>query len=266
VENFNKNGMTVSYGATAATITNNTVTGRGPTDTIVQNGIQLGYGASGSINGNTVSDLIYTEAPEATGILLYDLVAGSYLSTPKVNGNAVTDAQYGVVLDAVSGAPDALVPVKSNNVSSAASAGIGLYSDFGVDEGVQISNDYIKVNGNVIDTTNPRDDIDVCSDNNEIIGNTVINAAEGGIHLDGLCTQADDSSSGVDNKVGQNTITTNCVGILSGAEPGANNIRKNNSFSGNANNYIYGQDSFSCGAHHKRAKGKTIGPVQPLAR
>jgi hypothetical protein len=266
VTNFDKNGIMVSYGAAAATITKNTVTGRGPTYPDSQIGIQLGYGASGSINGNTVSDFNYLPAPDAAGILLYDLVAGSYLSTPKVNGNTITNAQYGIVLYAVSGAPGALVPVKSNNISGAAAAGIGLYSAFGVDEEKQISNDYIKVNGNVIDTANPDDDIDACSDNNEIIGNTVINAAEGGIHLDGLCTQANGSSSGVKNKVGQNTITTNCVGILSAAEPGANNIRKNNSFNGNANNYIYGQDSYSCGTHPKRAKVTAMGLVRPLAR
>jgi hypothetical protein len=55
-----------------------------------------------------------------------------------------------------------------------------------------------------------RDDIDVCSDN-KIIGNTVINAAESGIHLD-KGTQADGSSSGVTNRLGR-TISTNCVGI-----------------------------------------------------
>lgn len=266
VINFDKNGITVSYGAAVVTIADNTITGRGSTDTTAQNGIQLGYGASGSIKGNTVSNLIYSPAPEAAGILLYDLPAGSYLSTPQVRNNTVSNAQNGIVLDAVSGAPGALLPVKKNNVSSAATAGIGLYSDFGVDEGVQISNDYISVGGNLIDGASPYDDIDACSDNNKISGNTVINAAEGGIHLDARCTQADDSSSGVLNKVGKNTITTNCVGILSGAEPGANDIRKNNIFNGNANNYIYGQDTYSCGAHHKRAKVKAMGFVQPLER
>jgi hypothetical protein len=264
VINFDKNGITVSYPAAKASITNNTVTGRGPIDSAAQNGIQLGYGATGTIKGNTVSNFIYSPAPIAAGILLYDLPAGSYLSPPRVNANTVTNSQFGVVLVAVSGAPGAPVPVKKNNISGAVSAGVGLYSAFGVDEGVQISNDYIEVAGNVIDATNPGDNIDVCSDNNTISGNTVSNAAEGGIHLDGLCTQADSSSSGVDNKVAENTINTNCVGILSGPAQGTNNIGKKNMFSGNTNNEIFGQDSFSCGAHHEGAKD--IGPVQPLAR
>src|SRR4029077_401824 len=72
VNTFDKNGITVSYAAAVATIQNNIVTGIGPTDVIAQNGIQLGYNATGTIKGNTVSNLVYSPATYgSSGILLY---------------------------------------------------------------------------------------------------------------------------------------------------------------------------------------------------
>lgn len=259
VNTFNKNGITVSYSAAQANINNNTVTGIGATDVIAQNGIQLGFNATGTINGNKVSNLVYSPATVgASGILLYDSVAGSYLSAPKVTNNTVTNAQYGIVLDAVNGAGGHLVPIQSNKVSGAAFAGVGLYSD----PSVPASDDYISVNGNTISGTSPYDDIDVCSDNNTISNNTVSTATEGGIHLDGLCTEPDNSSTGINNTVAGNHINDNCVGILSGPPESANTV-KNNTFSGNTNDTIYGSDSYSCGAHHKGARVDARSPVQP---
>jgi len=267
VTNFDKNAITVSYGAAFSDIENNTVTGMGPTTVIAQNGIQLGYGASGHVLNNMVSDMSYTPGSYgATGILLYDTQTGS-LPNPTVSGNTVSSVQYGIVLEAVNGTAGHMVAVGSNGISGAQFAGIGLYS-----AGAGYGNDYIKVTNNTVDGTNPYDDIDVCSDYNTIHGNTVSNSAEGGIHLDGLCTESDNSTSGLHNTVSTNQIDTNCVGILSGPPPGANNIERNNVFNGNTNNYEYGTDSYSCGPHAARRPGasrrgsaKAIGPVQPLA-
>ena len=119
---------------------------------------------------------------------------------------------------------------------------------------------------NSIDGTTPYDDIDACSDNNTIQKNTVNNSAEGGIHLDGLCQETDTSTTGINNLVSGNTINNNCVGILSGPPVGANTI-KNNSFSGNGNNYEYNSDSASCSAIKHRGMNKRLVPLasaQPL--
>lgn len=260
VDNFDKNGITVSYGAANASIKNNVVTGNGSIDYIAQNGIQLGYGATGVISGNTVSNLVYSPASVgASGILLYDVQAGSDLATPHVIQNHVSNAQYGIVLDAVDGAPGALLPVSQNNVSGAAFAGIGLYSD----SSLGLSNDYINVARNTVSGTNPYDDIDACSDNNTIVRNKVSNSAEGGVHLDGLCQEPDNSTTGINNTVTRNMIDDNCVGILSGPPPGANSISQNR-FSGNTNNYEYNTDSWSCAAKHASKHRTPLAAIQPL--
>jgi len=261
VNTFDKNGITVSYAAANVTIKNNVVTGIGPTDVIAQNGIQLGYEATGRIMGNQVSNLIYSPATYgSSGILLYGLDAGQYSKAPQVTGNTVSDAQYGIVLAEVNGTSGSPVPVNTNSVSGAAFAGIGLYSD------TFDSDDYIKVVKNTVDGTNPYDDIDACSDHNTIQGNTVSNSAEGGIHLDGLCQEPDNSTTGVNNLVSTNHINNNCVGILSGPTQGANTI-KLNTFSGNGNNYEYNSDSASCTAAKHHGISKRLVPlasVQPL--
>jgi hypothetical protein len=73
-----KNGANV-------TVTNNTVTGRGPTKVIAQNGIEFVNATSPNLSGNTVSMNIYTQTTSctpgcvgsttgvtATGFLLYN--------------------------------------------------------------------------------------------------------------------------------------------------------------------------------------------------
>lgn len=71
VTDYQKNGITAN-GAVAATITNNTVEGAGPVDYIAQNGIQVGYGATAMVVGDSVSGNNYTpKSWVACGILYY---------------------------------------------------------------------------------------------------------------------------------------------------------------------------------------------------
>ncbi len=60
---YQKNGMAITGAGTSVAVTDNTVTGAGPTDRIAQNGIQVSSGATATVTGNTVSDNIYTQAP-----------------------------------------------------------------------------------------------------------------------------------------------------------------------------------------------------------
>ena len=76
-----KNGITAS-GSVAAVITNNVVTGSGPVGVplAAQNGIQVGFGATAIVRGNTVSGNDYTpKSYVACGLLIYqaDGVRGS---------------------------------------------------------------------------------------------------------------------------------------------------------------------------------------------
>ena len=71
VTNYQKNGITAN-GSVAATITDNVVTGAGPVNYIAQNGIQIGFGGTAVIKGNTVSGNDYTPTDTvACGVLYF---------------------------------------------------------------------------------------------------------------------------------------------------------------------------------------------------
>jgi hypothetical protein len=86
ISNYGKNGITVNCELATAKITGNTVTGRGelPLGDYAQNGIQLGWGATGEVRDNTITDHWYLcskrDAAQglctawwAAGLLLYDV-------------------------------------------------------------------------------------------------------------------------------------------------------------------------------------------------
>ena len=66
----------------AATVSSNTVTGNGPVNYIAQNGIQIGFGASGQVMRNKVTGHSYTGTNNASsaGILIFG-GCGSALTT-----------------------------------------------------------------------------------------------------------------------------------------------------------------------------------------
>ena len=72
VSGVNANGDPVGPATTSASVLSNVVTGEGPVSYIAQNGIQISYGASGTVTGNTVSNNWYTGASyTACGLLFY---------------------------------------------------------------------------------------------------------------------------------------------------------------------------------------------------
>ncbi len=91
VSGFQKNGITIN-GDYNAFIENCTVTGAGPVAVIAQNGIQIGYGGTGLLAGNTVSGVSYTPATYASsGILIQD-GTGAIRSTR----NTIANCQIGI--------------------------------------------------------------------------------------------------------------------------------------------------------------------------
>jgi hypothetical protein len=107
---YQKNGMALSGNGLTVNVQNNTVTGAGATPLTAQNGIQLSYGAVGTISGNTVSGNFWTgtycsggicgsndpisdpTADGAAGILLYQPGSG----TIQVFNNTVLGNQFGI--------------------------------------------------------------------------------------------------------------------------------------------------------------------------
>jgi Periplasmic copper-binding protein (NosD) len=168
VHNYQKNGITAggpgTGGGPGMTITGNTVTGIGPTPAIAQNGIQVGFGATGKITGNYVVKDIYTGGTfGASGILIY---ASSGVT---VSSNTVESTQYGIasVSDPTSGSADNAI-----------------------------------VSANHIGGTETFDPIDLCSNGNTAQSNSINGSnAQSGIHVDDGCPGPGAMPSGINNTV-----------------------------------------------------------------
>jgi parallel beta-helix repeat protein len=95
IEDFQKGGIVVDNVGSDATITDNTISGIGPTSTIAQNGIQISRGATSEVTDNTISDLDYLVPSGGTawtsaGILLYQP------GTTLVDGNTISNSNVGI--------------------------------------------------------------------------------------------------------------------------------------------------------------------------
>jgi nitrous oxidase accessory protein NosD len=126
VSGYFKNGITANNPGMTATISDNTITGVGPTSSVAQNGIQIGFGATGMVSGNTISDNAWTstyggtndpatdaDADGASGVLLYMPASGV-----EISGNTLTGNQFGVWTVA---APD--VDIHDNTITGLAHTG-----------------------------------------------------------------------------------------------------------------------------------------------
>jgi len=97
VHDYQKNGITGNESGTEVTITDNVVTGLGPTNGAAQNGIQIGFGAKGVVIRNTVTDNVWSPclslancAFNATGILVFES------DDVRIEHNSVATNQVGV--------------------------------------------------------------------------------------------------------------------------------------------------------------------------
>jgi nitrous oxidase accessory protein NosD len=125
VHDYQKNGITGNESGTEVTITNNVVTGIGPTTGAAQNGIQIGFGGKGSVLRNTVTDNVWSPcvslkncAFNATGILIFQS------DDVRVEHNSVATNQVGIF------AGGQHTKIESNNISnSLVLVGIDLAGD-----------------------------------------------------------------------------------------------------------------------------------------
>jgi len=95
VWDYQKNGITANDAGSETNIDGNVVTGFGSTTGAAENGIQIGFGATGRVVGNTIADNVYSPcvsptncAFNATGILIFEsndvLVGNNSLATNQV--------------------------------------------------------------------------------------------------------------------------------------------------------------------------------------
>lgn len=92
ITGYQKAGVVVSGIGAHATLIGNLIEGAGPTNVLVQNGVQVSYGATATITGNTITGHAFTPfSLVSTGILLYRADADT-------DGNTLRDNQVGIYL------------------------------------------------------------------------------------------------------------------------------------------------------------------------
>ena len=96
-------------------VSNNTVTGKGATGKTGQNGIQVGFGATGSITGNAVSGIAYTKG----GFLASAILGFQASGTLTVAQNSIENSQGGLMF------ADNSANVTENTVSNPETVGFG---------------------------------------------------------------------------------------------------------------------------------------------
>jgi len=100
VHDFQKNGITADEIGTVTIIRRNVVTGVGPTNGAAQNGVQIGFGATGSILDNVVTNNVW--AP-CTAVSTCTAVATNILVTQsddvEISGNTAGISQVNIFVD-----------------------------------------------------------------------------------------------------------------------------------------------------------------------
>ena len=98
VSGYQKNGINAAGSGSTLVVTDTTVTGAGATPETAQNGIQVGFGASGSIKGATITGNECDNAAcgpdsqketQATGVLFYGAANGSSVTKSTLSGNDI---------------------------------------------------------------------------------------------------------------------------------------------------------------------------------
>jgi|GEM_PF-3191992 len=121
ITNYDKNGIEVMGDKLAAGIHDNTIIGRGPTDTgdEVQNGVNIGRSAVGTVNANTINSMSYSPLTYwSAGVLV--VTGGS----ADVTNNTIEDCQYGVMFDDSNG------KAQGNTVAGGEVGLIGLWAQY----------------------------------------------------------------------------------------------------------------------------------------
>jgi hypothetical protein len=198
VYGFQKNGITANELGATVRIRQNSVVGAGPIG-IGQNGIQVAFGATGVVENNTVASVVFNGNPAAgtaSGILIYD--SGDM----SIRGNTVTYAQTGINI-----ATDGNQPADNNTVIN-----------------------------NLVSSSVFGDGIDLCSNGNSVIANSVFSSVRGGIHLDSSCSS---TSTGNNTTVSRNVVNDACAGILLGSGSG-NHFSAGNEFANVADETLAG--------------------------
>src|SRR5882672_2232198 len=162
VHDFQKNGIAADEKGTLAIIHRNVVTGLGPTAGAAQNGVQIGFGASGSITDNVVTNNVW--AP-CTAIASCATVATNILVTQsdgvEVSGNTAGIAQVNIF-------------VHGNNAATERNETFAT----AVFDGIRIQGDQSRVRQNRV-FNGAESGIFLSGNNNVVVNNVITEAAVG---------------------------------------------------------------------------------------
>jgi parallel beta-helix repeat protein len=144
IDDYQKNGITVSNTGSKADIEFNDIRGAGPTAIIAQNGVQVSDGADATVAANAISGNVYSpQTTSSTGILLFaphsanvasnvlkanDTGVYAYQTDARttVSGNNVSGSSFdGITFDSVTQS------LMKGNTSSKNAEGIGVYASTG---------------------------------------------------------------------------------------------------------------------------------------
>jgi hypothetical protein len=121
VDDYQKNGITANETGTSVTINRNIVVRLGPANGATQNGIQIGFVASGLISNDNVSNHVWASClsltqcdTDATGVLIFQS------DNVQANGNSIGTYQIGIFTNGNK------TPIASNHISKS------LVLDFGI--------------------------------------------------------------------------------------------------------------------------------------
>lgn len=127
VQSYQKNGITIDGPGSTGRISDVTISGAGPTAQIAQNGVQISFGATGTVTGSTITGNNYTGTGEAsaTGILVVGgggAVCGIGKDSPLVQHasftrNALINNDLGIALFNVNSACNKSVHMPTRDVA-----------------------------------------------------------------------------------------------------------------------------------------------------
>jgi hypothetical protein len=110
IDDFQKNATALSGNGLTANLSNCTVIGHGLTNMTAQNGIQIGFGAGGTVTDCSVSDIAYDDTTwGASGMLFYQA------TSVDVSGScSVTNSQSSIVFHESNGSVDGAIVLASD--------------------------------------------------------------------------------------------------------------------------------------------------------
>jgi hypothetical protein len=202
VHSYGSAGIVTNQPGMTSKIVGNSIVGPGPTAPLYQYGIQVGFGATSDVEGNTLVDNVALVGSGYLDISIFIV----YSSGAKVANNTVGNSNYGIATQTGSGAPADHTTIIGNTVLATHNDGYTSYVG---------------------------DAIDVCSNNNFIFGNNLYASDESGIHLDSSC-----GSTGNNNVVDHNTINEACAGILADTTTTGNTVKPDNLFFNDVNTLL----------------------------